>query len=179
MFEDFVEENVTEEGNNEKTIKPGCDRVVGLLCTVCRNNLVSFEVGSLFHKNGLVFVNVPRAAPFGSIREILKSHEFGKKVKGEIWKTGPAKLREKFMDGSLDVNTFGSTTHMRFQLEMRSRRRVGENKSRPDELLNRKVCSNVGNNKDAVKVLFANVLKLIKSRTSVFTNLKLELGFQR
>ena len=177
FYEDLVEENM--EDGHEKTVKTGCDRVVGLLCTVCRNNLSTSEVGSMFNKNGLVFVNVPRAAPFGSIREILKCHEFGRKVKGEQWKMGPANLRGKFMDGSLDVKTLGSTTHMRFQLDLRSQRLVKENKSRPDELLYKKVCSNMGTSKDAVTVLFGNVLKLIKSRTSVFTNLRPELEFQR
>jgi hypothetical protein len=133
----------------------------------------------LFNKNGLVFINKPRSAPFGSVREILKLHEFGKKVKGEVWKAGPTKLREKFLSSSSDVKDLGSTNHMRFQLDLKSQQIVKEKRSRPDELLTRKVCSNMGNSKDAITVLFANVLKLIKSRTSVFTNLKPELQFQR
>ena len=36
----------------------------------------------------------------------------------------------------------------------------------------------MGNSKDATTLLFANVLKLVKTRTSVFTNLKFELEFQ-
>ena len=175
LFEDFIDESE----NEEKRVKQGCDRVVGLLCKVCRQNYTQAEIGSLFNKNGLVFINKPRSAPFGSVREILKLHEFGKKVKGEVWKAGPTKLREKFLSSSSDVKDLGSTNHMRFQLDLKSQQIVKEKRSRPDELLTRKVCSNMGNSKDAITVLFANVLKLIKSRTSVFTNLKPELQFQR
>ena len=173
LLENFADEN--REG-----IKPGCDRVVGLLCSTCRQNYPNSELGNLFNKNGLVFINVPRSAPFGSIREILKLHEFGRKVKGDLWKCGPIKLREKFINGEVDKNLTSSTTrHMRFQMEDRSRKEVHDKNSRPDVLLNRKVCLNMGNSKDAVTVLFANALKLIKSRTSVFTNLRSELEFQR
>ena len=37
----------------------------------------------------------------------------------------------------------------------------------------------MGNSKDATTVLFANVLKLVKTQTSVFTKLMCELEFQR
>ena len=79
----------------------------------------STEIGSLFNKNGLVFINVPRSAPFGSIREILKVHEFGKKMKGDLWKTEPIKLREKILDGTLDSKETGQTHHMTFQINLR------------------------------------------------------------
>ena len=108
LFEDFIDESE----NEEKKVKQVCDRVVGLLCKVCRQNYSNAEIGSLFNKNGLVLINKPRSAPFGSVREILKIHEFGKKVKGEVWKAGPTKLREKFISKSSDVKDLGSTNQM-------------------------------------------------------------------
>ena len=73
-----------------------------LLCLTCRENFSNTEIGSLFNKNGLVFINVPRSVPFGTLREILKVNKFSKKMKGDLWKTGPIKLREKFLDGTPD-----------------------------------------------------------------------------
>jgi hypothetical protein len=64
-------------------------------------------------------------------------------------------------------------------MKLRSQKEVVNKSTRPDMLLNKKVVYNLGNSHDATKVLFANVLKLVKIRTSVFTNLKSELNFQR
>ena len=91
MFEDFIDESE----NEEKKVKQGCDRVVGLLCKVCRQNYSNAEIGSLFNKNGLVLINKPRSAPFGL-----------------------TKLREKFISKSSDVKDLGSTNHMRFQMDL-------------------------------------------------------------
>jgi hypothetical protein len=62
---------------------------IGLLCSICRENFSKSDHGSLCTKNVLVIINVPRSAPFVSIREILKNHEFGEKMKGDLCKTGP------------------------------------------------------------------------------------------
>ena len=130
-FEKFTDE---DDGG----IKDGCDRVIDLLCSICIQNFSRSDLGSLCNKNGLVFINVPRGAPFGSIREILKYHEFGKKMKGDLWKTGPVKLREKILAGELDKNVTSSTAHMRFQMELRSQKEVLNKSTRPDLLLNKK-----------------------------------------
>ena len=179
MFEDYYEVN----DRGEKVIRTGSDRAIGVLCGHCRKNLgmkgPNPTISSLFMKNRGQLINVPRAPPFGNLRETFRFHEFGSKVKGELWKKGPIEVRKLFLEKKIEFSDIGSsaTFHLRTKIEEVSSKIVDDKNQRPDQLLMKKVVIDQPTSYDAIQMLLALCLKLIKQRVSLFTNLKEEIKF--
>ena len=181
LFEEHF--GIDEEGN--KYVREGSDHVLGILCEFCRKCLgrrgPNPAISQLWSKNRGLLLNVPRAPPFGGIRETFKYHEFGSKVKGEFGEKGPVAVRQLILDKKLDVADVGSspTFHMRNKLEQVTSKNIDTNNKRPDQLVLKKVVCNQPTSYDAIKMLLALALKLIKQRVSLRENLKSEIMFLR
>ena len=87
--------------DGRKFIKTGCDCAIGVLCGFCRKvlrkNGPNPSISVLCMKNRGLLINVPRAPPFGGMRETFRNHEFGSKVKGELWRKRPCEVRKLFL----------------------------------------------------------------------------------
>ena len=181
LFEDHID--VDGEGN--KFVREGCDRVLGVLCEFCRKCLSRSgpnpAISQLWSRNRGILLNVPRAPPFGGIREIFKGHEFGSKIKGELWKKGPCAVRKLILGKDMDVADLGSssTFHMRSKLEEVTSKKVDNSNTRPDQLVLKKLVCNQPTSYDAIQMLIAMSLKLIKQRVSLRDFLKSEIEFLR
>ena len=181
IFEELSE--LSDDG--EDVVKSGSDRAIGVLCGYCRKVLgkkgPNPTISALFMKNRGQLINVPRAPPFGNLRDTFRFHEFGSKVKGELWKKGPTQVRKLFLDKKVEFSQLGGqpTFHMREKMAEETSRQIDNNNQRPDQLLIKKVVIDQPTSYDAIQMLLAICLKLIKQRVSLHTNLKEEIKFLR
>ena len=85
------------------------------------------------------------------------------------------------LDKELDVADLGSssTFHMRCKLEQVTSEQVDKENQRPDQLVLKKQACNQHNSYDAIYMLLALSLKLIKQRVSLQDFLKSEVKFLR
>ena len=144
------------------------DKVVGLLCSVCRDHYGSDESDLQMRKSGGKWVKVP-FVKFGDLAEEARKHEFGsipKLHKG----TPPGVLREKLLRGTISFEH--NTTHMRFQMQSETLQQARSTGKTIDNTIKRIGMNQAQRNAIALQQLCALVHRAIKKRQSPFTTVK-------
>ena len=143
-------------------VKEG-EKVVGILCRLCRDNYGTEESKLQLKKSRGKWVTVP-FVKFGDLAEEARRHEFGNSIPKEHKGTQPN------LCGTVRLNH--QTTHMKFQLKAETFKQALTTGTTIDNTLRKISINQAQRNVIALQQLCALVHRAIKKRQSPFTTVK-------